>query len=522
MKEFRIFFLLVLICFNSFIFAQSLDQVEKDIESGRFKNAKKVLKELLAKEPSNALYFYYLGEAYYLSGKADSAKIFYEKGTKADPNSALNYIGLGKTTIKQDELQGRKYFDKALNIKSHDSKVQSALAEFYINSADFQDLNAAAALLDKALKHDPENPKLYLLYGDIYWSRNEGTKALEKFEKAMNLNKTLPEPYFKIGRLYTRAKNPALSMDYYQKGILADSNYAAFYKEIAELQYKARQYDKGVASYKKYLEKTDGDDEALSRYASFFFMNKKYPEVIKILSAQTFKDYTNPIAFRLLAYSYYETGDFVKGLESMDKFWKYSDGGKILTSDYEYYGRLLAKNKMDSLAVINLTKALQLDSSKADLYSELGNIYFYSEKYPEACTAYHNKCKRREVNAQDYFNYGRALYFRKDYTNADSIFTRLNEVKPDFALGYLWRARVNSMFDPDSKEGKARPYYEKFIALAGSDQSKYKKELIEAYSYIGYYYLLKNDHIRSKDAWKKVKELDPSNKKAEEALKNIK
>ena len=512
----------ILLCLDFAGIAQSLEQARKDIESGRYKNAKKTLKDLSAKEPSNALYLYYSGEAYYQSGKADSAKFFYEKGIKADPNSALNYIGLGKTTIKPDELQGRKYFEKALNIKSPDTKVLAALAEFYINSTEFQDLNAASGLLDKALKHEPENPMLYLLYGDIYWSRNEGSKALEKYEKALNLNKSLPEPYLKIGRLYMRAKNAELSMDYYKKGILADSNYAAFYKEIAELQYRARQYDKGVASYKKYMEKTDWNGDNQSRCASFFFMNKDYPQVIRILSGLTSGNYTNPIAYRLLSYSYYESGDFVKGLESMDKFWKYSENGKILASDYEYYGRLLARNKMDSLAVINLHKSLQLDSSKAELYSELGNIYFYAEKYAEACAAYQSKCKRKEVNAQDYFNYGRALYFRKDYNKADSIFTRLTELKPDFALGHLWRARVNSMFDPDSHEGKARPYYEKFIQLAGSDQNKYKKELMEAYSYIGYYYLLKKDHAKSKDAWKKVKELDPSNKKADEALKALK
>jgi tetratricopeptide (TPR) repeat protein len=512
----------ILLCLGLTGFTQSLDQAQKDMESGRYQSAKKILKELSSGESANALYFYYSGELYEQLGKPDSAKIFYEKGVKANPNLALNYIGLGRTTINADELQGRKYFEKGLNIKSHDTKTLAALAEFFINSATFQDLSAANALLDKALKQEPENPKLFLLYGDVYWNRNDGTKALEKFEKTMSLNKNLPQPYLKIGRLYSRAKNTELSMDYYKKGLLADSNYSAFYKEIAELQYKARQYEKGLASYRKYMEKTDWNDENQARYASFFYVNKDYPQVIKILSELTSKNYANPIAYRLLSYSYYETGDFVKGLESMNKFWKYSESGKILVSDYEYYGRLLAKNKMDSLAVINLNKALQMDSSKADLYSELGNIYFYAEKYPEACQTYQSKCKRKEVNAQDYFNYGRALYFKKDYNMADSIFTRLNEVKPDFALGYLWRARVNSMFDPDSKEGKAMPYYEKFIKLAWSDQNKYKKELTEAYSYIGYYYLLRNDRAKSRDFWKKVKEIDPLNKKAEEALKAIK
>jgi tetratricopeptide (TPR) repeat protein len=501
--------------------SQSLDQALKDMESGRYQKAKKTLKELSAKEPSNGLLLYYTGELYYQTGKPDSAKIFYESGSKANPDLALNYIGLGKTTIKTDELQGRKYFEKALSIKSADTKALTALAEFYINSKEFQDLNAAIALLDKAMKQEPQNYLPYSLYGDLHLNRNEGSKALEKYDKAISLNKNIAESYLKLGRLYARAMNTEISMENYRKGILADSNYAPLYKEMAEIHYKNRKYDKGLQSYRKYMEKTDRNDENDFRYASFLYMNKEYGEVAKILAELTSKNYNSAIAYRLLAYSYYETGDFVKGLEAMNKFWKYSEKGKVLPADYEYYGRLLARNKMDSLAIINLNKSLQMDSSKSDIYTELGGIYFSKEKYPEACGAYFNKCSRAGVSAQDYFNYGRALYFRKDYTRADSIFGKLNEIKPSFALGHLWRARVNSMFDQDAKEGKAKPYYEQFILLASPEKEKYKKELTESYSYIGFYFLTR-DQTKSKEAWKKVKELDPSNKKADEALKALK
>jgi tetratricopeptide (TPR) repeat protein len=518
----RLILLSLLLCSGLAGISQSLDQALKDMESGRYHKAKKTLKELSAAEPSNGLLLYYTGELYYQTGKPDSAKIFYENGSKANPDLALNYIGLGKSTIKSDELKARQLFEKGLALNPADAKPMAVLAEFYINSIGFQDLNAATALLDKALKIEPKNAKLYLLYGDMFLVKNDGNKALEKFEKALSFNKNIPEPYLKIGRLYGRAMNSDLALTNYNKGLLTDSNYAPLYREMAETYYKARKYDKGLLSFRKYMQKTEPNEENQFRFASFLYMNKEYAEVVKVLSDLTSENYNNATAYRLLAYSYYETGDFVKGLEAMNKFWKYGEKGKAMPTDYEYYGRLLARNKMDSLAVINLNKSLQLDSGKADIYAELGGIYFLKEKYPEACNAYFNKCKRAGVNAQDYFNYGRALYFRKDYNKADSIFAKLIEVKPSFAPGHLWRARVNSMFDPDSKEGKAKPYYEQFILLAGPEQDKYKKELIEAYSYIGYYTLLKKDHVKSKEAWKKVRELDPANKKAEDALKLLK
>ena len=56
----------------------------------------------------------------------------------------------------------------------------------------------------------------------------------------------------------------------------------------------------------------------------------------------------------------------------MKKFWEKSDSKKYLASDYEYYGKLLAKKDQDSLAAVNLEKSLDMDSSRYDLLSDLG------------------------------------------------------------------------------------------------------------------------------------------------------
>ena len=75
--------------------------------------------------------------------------------------------------------------------------------------------------------------------------------------------------------------------------------------------------------------------------------------------------------------------------------------------------------------------------------------------------------------------------------------------------------------DPDTKEGLAKPFYE---ALASSLSQKTDRDnvdntrLIEAYRYLGYYHLLKDDKTTADDYWKKVLELDPENETAKQAL----
>lgn len=108
------------------------------------------------------------------------------------------------------------------------------------------------------------------------------------------------------------------------------------------------------------------------------------------------------------------------------------------------------------------------------------------------------------------------------FRKADEVYKQLGEKFPaniDFA-NFL-RARVNSNLDPDTKGGLAKPFYE---ALANSLSQKANRDnvdntrLIEAYRYLGYYYLLKNEKSKADGYWKKVLELDPENATAKQAL----
>lgn len=202
----------------------------------------------------------------------------------------------------------------------------------------------------------------------------------------------------------------------------------------------------------------------------------------------------------------------------METFLKTADEKKYIASDYEYYGKLLSKNGNDSLGITNLRKAIQMDTSKTDLYAEIGNIYFVSKRYSDAAREYNTKVSKGKGTAQDFLTLGRAYYNDGKYVQADSAFSKLVTTMPTSPSGYLWRARANSYQDSDFTKGLAKPYYEKFIELT-TDKEKFKKELIEAYSTIGVTYIKKKDKANADIAWTKVKELDPANKDAEKYLK---
>ena len=88
-------------------------------------------------------------------------------------------------------------------------------------------------------------------------------------------------------------------------------------------------------------------------------------------------------------------------------------------------------------------------------------------------------------------------------------------------VGYLWEARAKSNLDPESENGLAKPYYEKLIEKATANPEKNKNDLVEAYSYLGYYHFLKQENQLSKSYWQKVIALSPDDAKAKEALRAL-
>jgi tetratricopeptide (TPR) repeat protein len=508
---------LMIIC-SCAVYAQTIEQGLKHMELEQYESSKRIFRSLISKQPSNVEYYYYLGEVYLKSENPDSAKYCFEEGIKKKADEALNYAGLGKVVFAGNATEGKKNFDKALELsKSKDGRVLSSIADYYINSKN-KDITQAITLLEKAIKGESKNPSYYLLLGDAYLEKNDGSKAMANYNLGFELNKNSPYPYLKIGKLYSRARNYNVAVENYNKGLAIDPSYGPLHREIGEVYFKAKQYNKAIASYKKYVDLSDKNFDTDLRYASFLFYSKDYPGSIAILNTLSKKDEQQFKINRLLAYSYFETGDYVNGLSFMDKYWKDVENKKYIASDYEYYGKLLSKTGKDSLAVINLRKAIELDTNKSELFGEIGNIHFLAKKYKDAADMYTQKIAHNGPAAADYLVLGKAYYFDKQYAKADTVFTKFVALLPNSPNGYFWRARANAYLDIDLSKGLAKPHYEKYIELT-KDTEKYKKELSEAYSSLGAYYMQRKDKINADIAWKKVKELDPSNKEVDEYLK---
>jgi len=221
---------------------------------------------------------------------------------------------------------------------------------------------------------------------------------------------------------------------------------------------------------------------------------------------------------RLLAYSYFETEQFDKAQTAIQDYFKSAPANKLIASDYEYQGKILAKADKNDEALASFTRALELDSTRADLRNNIAQIYVKQNNFPKAISLYREKMKRGKPTNTDYYYLGSLYDQAKNYRAADSLYAIITTNNPTYAQAHLWRARANANLDPETKTGLAKPHYDKFIELAGTDKEKNKAGLVEANSYLGYYYYVKKDNAKATAHWKEVRALEPNNAQAKAFL----
>src|SRR5690606_601531 len=106
--------------------------------------------------------------------------------------------------------------------------------------------------------------------------------------------------------------------------------------------------------------------------------------------------------------------------------------------DYLYYGKILSKGGLDSLALTNYEKALGLDSTKTELFKEMANLYIKTEQYDKAVEQYRNKIKVDGPSNTDYYYLGRTFLMNRQFEQADSMFTLITKDNPTYPYGHLW------------------------------------------------------------------------------------
>jgi tetratricopeptide (TPR) repeat protein len=291
------------------------------------------------------------------------------------------------------------------------------------------------------------------------------------------------------------------------------------------------------------------------RYADFLVLAKDYKTLEKEAQEMAKLDNTNPRIYRYLGYAAFENGNYPASIQAINTWMSKAEKSRLHPFDFLYLGKAQLKTGASADAIANLNKAVldstlyedmeastaaQVKTGITEQMSGIGKGLFAEKKYDEAAQVYELALQAPKPSVADRFYVGYSRYFHYAVNvpdaekpknkalleRADLAFSNVSKVVPDYALAYVYRARVNKLLDNDQNpQGLAVPHYEKFIELqsktaADKLTAPNKKDLVEAYNYLANFYS-KNNVAKSKELLKKTLEIDPANEYALQALKAL-
>ena len=217
---------------------------------GNYALADSLLRAALEKEPENTKVLNLLGRTLYNLGQYTESLSYYEKLEQIDTARSLDYsIGLSALMARQyDKAKDR--LEQYTQDYPYYTSGFNALALVYSDQAEYE---KALQLFDKAIELDSLSYYPYRNKGQVYYKRGLA---------AVNINKPdIAQSEFLTAR------------QYYQKALELNSAYDYLY-EAGLVEFQLQEYEKAINFYKESLKIKPNLESALIGMINVFFRNK--------------------------------------------------------------------------------------------------------------------------------------------------------------------------------------------------------------------------------------------------------
>jgi serine/threonine protein kinase/tetratricopeptide (TPR) repeat protein len=293
-----------------------------------------------------------------------------------------------------------------------------------------ENLDLAAERFNQALQKDPKYTLAYAKLGELYWRKYKATRdtqwiepAIDKSQKAVQLNDQLPSVHVTLGLIYTGRGQRDRALAEFQQALDLDPDNDEAHRGLAGAYEESGNIKQAEEAYLKAIALKPGYWAGYARLARFYFFQRRYEDAIFYYS-------------RVVELTPDSAGAY------------YNRGAAYLASERTEEARM------------DFERSLKIQPSYG-AYSNLGSLYFYEEKYSEAAATY---AKAKELSAKDYRLWGNlaSAYFwtsgedrkseaRAAYKQAALLAEEILKVNPLDATVLTNLAQYYAMLDQRNK-----------------------------------------------------------------------
>ncbi len=386
---------------------------------GDQKKAAEELETLVKSAPSNTDYKHMLASFYQQIGDQEKAEEIYKKILEIDPEDAYASIALaeklkeGGNDISYLNTLKPVFEKPDVNI---DLKIKELIPYIHkiADSGDELLAKTVAELAEIMVEVHPAEAKSYSAYGDILYYSGDNQAALEKYQKALDLNKSVFTIWEQVMYIYLERNNyeallqtseeaidlfPNHAKAYYFNGV-ANGQLKKHRDAISSLQqallmsrknptlrldiynhmaieyYQLEEFNKSYTAFEEALKINPQNHSILNRYSYYLALRSDKLAKAKEMCAKANELNPNyPYYQDTYGWILYKMKEYSAAKEWIGK--AIATGGEEMPDILEHYGDVLFQMNDIENAIINWQKALDLGSTSKILEKKITDRQLY-------------------------------------------------------------------------------------------------------------------------------------------------
>ena len=378
-------------------------------------------------QPCTAALWYELAVIFEDRQKIDGAIDLYKRAIALDPQHPLSHFQLGGIYYERGE--------QALAMEHYKAAVaaDSSLENYFLDQVPqyysaLISADEARSLLDWSLIVKPNDPLAYFYYAQIEANEGNPTEAIQYYEKTVSLDPDYADVYFPLGDLYYDQGDRESAARVYQRGIKLDPNLKPHFFDLGKTHFEANQFEAAIVPFDKYLlidsgnveatfllgqcyQETEDFDNALRFYARTIELDPNHKEAL-IRSARIYRMKNDPenalvMLIRLTAIDPENVqAHYLSGLCHVDL-------------------------KDSNAALVSFIETTRLDPDHVDGHFQAGLIYEQKGDLDNAVSRYERTIELDQSKAEPFLRLGQIYFDRGDKTNVIRVWEPGLELEPN-------------------------------------------------------------------------------------------
>lgn len=297
----------------------------------------------------------------------------------------------------------------------------------------------ALEYFDKALKINKKLPEIFNNRGLVLMALNKPNEAIESFRYALQLQKNFSQAYANLGKALYSVRNFEQALDCYHVAIALTPHLAEVYNTIGAIQQQLKLYQGALFNFAKAALIDPNFAQVFFNAATVYQQQQNlqaalihYDEAIRLNS-----NYLN---------AYNNKGNVLLELKQHDLAIKSFDAGLLINENAPQLlnnkGNAYKELKDFSAALICYQKALKISPQYADAHNNMGIVLQELKRFGEALVSYNQALQINPNLVDAHNNKGTALRELKQHSEALMSYQTALIINPQFSQAYFNRANT--------------------------------------------------------------------------------